>query len=362
MESGKRSILIVDDDPSFARMVSMLLAGQEKFEVSTAFSGRKAIEKISQEAPDLVILDLNLPDIPGENILDKIKEIDEDIGTIVVTGYGGEQIAVDLMKAGALDFIPKPFERAVLLAAIENALKIRDARSEDRHRKKYATLEYFFPFLAHEVRNPLHAILGALTIIERRSNLKDELQAKAIKIIHEEVTHLTEFVQECLGYVRPPQKSLFAEIGVNDLISRVLTTVSHMFAESPKAIAVTTEMGSDLPKFEGDYEEVKQCLVNIVRNAYEAMNGEGKLIIKTCFRPNPGHIEIVVSDSGAGIKKEHMKNLFSPFFTTKPKGTGLGLAVCHRIVIERHRGELDLQSEAGRGTTVTIRLPAMKGK
>jgi signal transduction histidine kinase len=125
-----------------------------------------------------------------------------------------------------------------------------------------------------------------------------------------------------------------------------------MFAESPKAIAVSTEMGSDLPKFEGDYEEVKQCLVNIVRNAYEAMNGEGKLIIKTCFRPNPGHIEMVVSDSEAELE-EHMKNLF---FYNEP-GERARLAVCHRIVIERHGSWIYRRSGK---RTCAIRLPAMK--
>jgi signal transduction histidine kinase len=358
MKPGPRKILVVDDEATLAEVIADLL-GRRGYQTSVVLNGREAIEEVFKESPDLVLLDLNLPDIAGADVLKKIKEIDGDIGIVILTGYGGEQVAVDLMKAGALDFISKPFEKEVLLAAAENALKIRDARMEDKRHRRYSSMEYFFPFLAHEVRNPLHAISGALAVIERRTNLNDEIIFQSIKIIQEEIQHLSEFVQGCLNYVRPLKKGQFVEFEVNELVNNVLNTISHMFVELARRIRIVLELEPGLPKFKGDYDEIKQALLNILKNAYEAMEKGGRLTVKTRFKsnPSPGCFEIIVADSGGGIKKECMKNLFDPFFTTKVRGTGLGLAVCHRIVVERHKGTIHVESEESVGTTVSVLLP-----
>ena len=108
-----------------------------------------------------------------------------------------------------------------------------------------------------------------------------------------------------------------------------------------------------------NYEEIKQALLNIVKNNYEAVleNG-GELEVQTCFRPaDGGWIEVLFSDQGQGIKKENLKNLFTPFFTTKLKGTGLGLSICHRIIVDRHQGQITVESQEGQGTRVAVRLP-----
>ena len=362
METGVRKILIVDDNAEFARMAGRFLEHQG-FRVAIADNGYKAVEKIQSEAQDLVLLDLKLPDVTGMEVLKRIKEINENIGFIVITGYGGEQVAIDFMKAGALDFLSKPIDNDVLLKTIKNALKIRDAQIEDKQLKGYSTLEKFFPFLAHEIRNPLHAIGGALSIIQRRSDLKDELLAQSMKIIQEEIQHLNEFVQECLDFVRPPTRSHYGEVDVNEVVSIVISIVSHMFQGSPQKIKVTTHLAPKLPKVQANYEELKQAVLNIVKNGFEAMGEGGELTVTTAFKPdlnldpNPGWVEIAFSDSGPGIREENKKYLFSPFFTTKLRGTGLGLPICHRIIVERHKGRIHFESEEGKGTTIKVELP-----
>ena len=358
METAGRAILVVDDSIEFSRLAAKLLE-IHGYQVTVANEGRKALECVDSHCPDLVILDLNLPDINGMEVLKRIKERNEDTAVVVITGYGGEKSAVEMMKAGALDFLSKPVDNAVLLGAIRNALKMRDAQVEDRKLQRYSPLEKFFPFFAHEIRNPLHAIGGALAIIERRSDTKDEILAQSIRIIQEEVQHLNEFVQECLGFVRPPTKSHFSEIDIHEVVSIVISIASHMFEGLSKKIKVTTDFGRSFPKVEVNYEEIKQALLNIVKNSFEAMGEGGELIIKTLYRPDPvpGWIEIVFADTGPGIKEENLKYLFTPFFTTKLRGTGLGLAICHRIVTERHRGNIHIESEKGKGTTVVLKLP-----
>src|SRR4030043_1511113 len=167
MASIGRKILVVDDNIELVDLIRRFLEGKD-FQVSIALDGKTAIEKAISDIPELVLLDLKLPDIPGEEILKRIKEIDKDIALIVITGYGGEQVAVDMMRKGAIDFLSKPIDHEVLLSSVKNALDIRDAQIEDRRFDRYPPLERFFPFLAHEIRNPLHAISGALAIIQRR--------------------------------------------------------------------------------------------------------------------------------------------------------------------------------------------------
>ena len=359
METGKRKILVADDNLEFAKMVVRILE-KEGFQVSIALNGNTAIEMVLSESPELVLLDLKLPDIAGMEVFKRIKAINEDTAIIIITGYGGEQVAVDFMKAGAMDFLTKPVEKGALSRAVWNAFKIHDAQTQDEQFGRQSALEKFFPFLAHEIRNPLHAIGGALAIIQRRSDLKDELLHQSVKIIQEEVQHLNEFVQECLDFVRPPIKGRFIEIEINEVVSVVINMMSHMFEELAGKMRITTDMAPKLPKIQANYEEIKQAFLNIVKNGFEAMEEKGgEFIIKTRFKSDsdPGHIEIVFIDYGLGIKKENLQYLFHPFFTTKLRGTGLGLAICRRIIVERHNGKIHVESEEGKGTTVTVELP-----
>ena len=357
MGTVRKKILVVDDNPEFIDLVRKIL-GSNEFQVSIALDGKTAIENTLLDIPELVLLDLKLPDIPGEEVLIRIKEIDRDIAIIVVTGYGGEQIAVDLMRKGAIDFLSKPIDHEVLLSSVKNALEIRDAQIEDRQFNKYPSLERFFPFLAHEIRNPLHAISGALAIIQRRSDLKDKLLDQSIKIINEEVQHLNGFVQECLNFVRPPNIVRSIEVEINEVIFVVMNIISHMLETESKKIKIVTDMDPNLPKIYANYEEIKQAFLNIVKNAFEAMPEGGEFTIKTCWKPDsPKHIEVIFTDNGIGIKKENLSQLFNAFFTTKLRGTGLGLPICRRIIAERHHGKIYIESEENKGTVVKIELP-----
>lgn len=357
-QPAKRKLLIVDDDPEIVKLVCLALKERE-YDLLTAPNGRIALDKVRSDLPDLVLLDLNLPDMNGKETLKRIKEINEDIVVIVVTGYGGEKIAIDLMKAGAMDFISKPFEIEILLKSIEDCLTLHEARLEDKRYGGMSSLEKFFPFLAHEIRNPLHAIAGALAIIQRRIDLRDQILARSINIINEEVQHLTSFVQDCLDFVRHPAPGYFVEGQINEVISVAMNIVSHIFNDLSEKIKVTYRLDPQLPMTHMNYEEMKQVFLNLAKNSFESMPEGGELVIETAVKAQSEEesIVIVLSDRGSGIRMEDMKHLFAPFFTTKLRGSGLGLAICHRIIVERHNGKINVESEEGRGTKVTIELP-----
>jgi len=357
MGTAGRKILVIDDNPGILDLIRRML-GDKDFQVSAALDGKAGIEKAILDVPELVLLDLKLPDIPGEEVLRRLKEIGRDIVVIVITGYGGEQVAVDMMRKGAIDFLSKPIEHEVLLRSVENALEMRDAQIEDRRFDRYPSLEKFFPFLAHEIRNPLHAISGALSIIQRRSDLKDEILGQSIRIIDEEVKHLNDFVQECLIFVRPANTVRFVGVEINEVVSVVINIISHMLESESKKIRIVTDMDPHLPKIYANYEEIKQAFLNIVKNAFEAMPEGGEFIIKAYPKADsPKHIEITFIDNGIGIQQKNLDNIFGPFFTTKVRGTGLGLAICRRIIVERHHGKISIESEEKKGTTIRVELP-----
>ena len=357
-QAVKRKILIVDDDPEIVKMMSLILK-EHGFDPVTASTGREAIEKVRSDLLELVLLDLDLPDMHGKDILRIMKEINEDIATIIITGYGGEKVAIDLMKAGAVDFISKPFEMEILVKSVRDALTLHDAKVEDKRYGGLSSLEKFFPFLAHEIRNPLHAIAGALAIIERRVDLKDAILSRSTKIIHEEVQHLTGFVQDCLDFVRHPTQHYFVEGQINEMIPNVMNLIFHIFEDASKKIKITYRLDPQLPKVYINYEEIKEVFLNLVKNSFESMPEGGELVVETGLRTrSPAESVIIVfRDRGSGVRKEDMKRLFDPFFTTKQRGSGLGLAICHRIIVERHKGKIDIESDEGKGTTVTVELP-----
>jgi len=183
-----------------------------------------------------------------------------------------------------------------------------------------------------------------------------------MKIIQEEIQHLNRFVQDCLDFVRPLSPSRFIEVEINQVIPSVISLVSHMFEESSKKLRITTEMDPSLPKIYVNYDEIMRAFLNITKNAFEAMDKEGELSIKTYSKSksHPESIGVLFVDNGPGIKQENMENLFNPFFTTKLWGTGLGLPICRRIIVERHHGRIHIASEENKGTTVTVELPVGK--
>jgi len=357
MIKKERKLLVVDDNIDFVHFIRRALE-QGDYRISIALDGKTAIEKALTENPELILLDMKLPDISGEEVLERVKKVNKDIPVVVITGYGGDQVAIDMMRKGAIDFLTKPVEPQILIKAIKNALAIHDARQEDKQFNPYPSLEIFFPFLAHEIRNPLHAIAGAMAIIQKRCNLEDQFLTQSIKIIHEEVQHLNDFVQGCLNFVRPPDFIRFTEVNLQDVISVTLSMLTHMFESESKKIEITVKADPDLPKVYVNYEEIKQAFLNIIKNAFESMPEGGELLIEASQTHEfPKMIEIVFKDQGVGIKKEAMDFLFSPFFTNKPRGNGLGLALCRRIIVERHHGTIHIESKEKKGTTVKVKLP-----
>lgn len=204
--------------------------------------------------------------------------------------------------------------------------------------------------MAHEIRNPLGSIKGAAEIL-RDDYGPDAPKREFIQILLKEADRLNQILQEFLSFARPTPPELKQE-DVNEVIESVLA----LTAQSARSSRITVEQRLDrtIGKRDLDAGLLKQAFLNLVLNAIQAMPAGGRLTVGSALRP--GGIEVQIADTGAGITPENRKKLFSPFFTTKKEGTGLGLAITFRI-IQNHRGTIDVESEPGKGTTFTVRIP-----
>ena len=219
--------------------------------------------------------------------------------------------------------------------------------------EKLASLGQLAAGVAHELNNPLATILLYADILRRESALDLQYQTDLETIINKTL-RCKQIVSGLLNFARQTQVNA-QPTSVNDLIQELIE-IEKRHTRYEK-IVFNLELEAALPLAELDAAQFREVLLNLIHNAADAMPDGGKITIRTAAKPDD-MIAVEVQDEGKGIPPEHLSKLFTPFFTTKPvgKGTGLGLAIIYGIV-KMHRGQINVQSEVGRGTTFTISLP-----
>lgn len=254
---------------------------------------------------------------------------------------------------------------ALIMVADQLAINVENSRLFGllRERDRLATLGEMSAGLAHEVRNPLAAIKAAVQEIDPQQ-FQNSDDRELFDVILNEVDRLNTVVTQFLDYARP-FRGTFAPLAPNDAVRRTLQLMGRHLGED---IDVELDLEPELPDVNGDAEQMQQVMINLVLNAAEAMERTGKIEISTRSthgrevpmfgQESPKFVEVRVRDSGPGIPKSVREHLFIPFFTTKDRGTGLGLALCQRIV-QHHGGAIEVHSVEGRGSTFVVRLPAV---
>jgi signal transduction histidine kinase len=225
--------------------------------------------------------------------------------------------------------------------------ELRNLRERVVHSERMAALGELAARVAHEIRNPLISIGGFARRLEKK--LSGDIQEYA-KIIVNEVSRLENILKEILGFVKSSRVNK-SNVNINDLLSGIVEFISPEMDERHNTVI---REFSELPIIAViDPDRIKEAILNIFTNAAQATD-HGTIIVKTRLEDNEAVIEL--TDSGCGIKEEDLKNIFNPFFTTKPQGTGLGLAVTHKI-IQEHNGKVKVESVWGGGTAFKIYLP-----
>jgi two-component system NtrC family sensor kinase len=219
--------------------------------------------------------------------------------------------------------------------------------------EKLASMGQLAAGVAHEINNPLGTILLYSDIMRKEAPAESQ-HAKDLKLVMDEATRCKRIVSDLLNFARQ-NEVLAQETDLNALVERVVAELK----ERPLFARVETILRLDesLPAIQADAAQLRQVFVNLMDNAVEAMPEGGRLTVAT-RRGDNNHVAVDVQDTGVGISEENLGRLFTPFFTTKPigKGTGLGLAIVYGIV-KMHRGQIDVKSQLGVGTTFTVTLP-----
>jgi signal transduction histidine kinase/CheY-like chemotaxis protein len=205
--------------------------------------------------------------------------------------------------------------------------------------------------LAHEINNPLQANHNSLQLM-LSFQLEAQERQEYLKIADEEIERLMNLVASILEFARPPQREMRAT-NLNDVVERVLTLTAKYLQH--RRVAIKRILTPDLPSVVVAPDELEQVFINLVLNAVDAMPEGGTLHVAS-RQGEGGRLAVAFSDTGHGIAPEDLERVFEPFFSTREDGTGLGLTVSHNV-IERHGGEIAVESTPGQGTTFTVWLP-----
>ncbi len=242
-----------------------------------------------------------------------------------------------------------------LLAREFNAMaaSLERQRSELLRAERLAAVGRISAQITHEIRNPLNAIgLNAELLAEELSGAESPAEARAlVQAIGREVDRLGAVTEEYLRFARLPKPALASE-DLNEVLSSLCEFVRPELAAAH--VSLRLELGEGLPPVRADEGQLRAAFLNLLRNSREAMPGGGEVQVGT--RVAPGGVEVEVKDTGPGISDEALPRIFDPFYSTKEKGTGLGLAFAQQVVQE-HGGTIRCDSAPGAGTTFTVRLP-----
>ena len=376
--ASRPKVLVVEDEIGPRESLKMIL--RPPYEVLMAGDGEAGLAEFEASHPDVVISDIRMPHMDGMQFMHEVRSRAPATPFILITGCGTLATAQQAIRAGAFDYISKPFRveeiRAVVARALEekrrqmektqtmSSLRVLNAQLAEQIRdlERKASLGELSAEMVHDLNNPLCILQGYMVLLEDeldRGTCDRRKRHEFMEVVHEQIDRCARLTQGFLGFARDPAGD-WVLTDVNGLIEDTLFLLRLRMRAAD--IEPSTDLDPGLPDMIVQPSSLQQVFYNLVTNAIQAMEDTGgRLFLSSRYvAPNgsAARAEIVVEDTGAGIAAELHEKVFDSFFTTKPKpkGTGLGLGICRRVVTA-HGGEIALDSEPGRGASFRIQLP-----
>ncbi|HAI68827.1 MAG TPA: hypothetical protein DCM38_05235 [Gammaproteobacteria bacterium] len=400
------TILIIDDMPFEVKLLSIFL-NKMGFKVLAAYNGQKGIQAAELAQPDLILLDMVMPGIDGFEVCEKLKNHPktQDIPIIFMTARSTEILdKIKGFELGAADYIAKPFEHQDVLARINTHLKLHHLQQqlrlqnqqlqEEVNRRKQAEKslqeernglvertvylseanaklahiarlkDEFLANMSHELRTPLNAILGISEALQEEiyGSLND-LQRKSMRTLEDSGRHLLALINDILDLSKIEAEKLTLQIGTVS-VDQICQAILRMTKEVAykKQIRVSTTIDYTLETMQADERRLKQILVNLLSNAIKFTPAGGSVKLEVIGDAEHGVVNFSVRDTGIGIAKEQIKDIFEPFMqldgslNRMQEGSGLGLSLVYRLT-EMHGGSISIESEVDQGSCFTISLP-----
>ena len=347
----KENLLVIDDDKFVCKSISALL--EKAYSVEYALTGKDGVEKFLKASPSIVFVDYLLPDIDGLGVVNELKQINQEVSLIFVTGSGNMELVIKALRAGVFDYIEKPIQSEVLIASLRRLETFR-MLEQQRHRVEIERDMLVFS-LRHELNNLYAIISGNIQLLENEV-IRPQERRRAFTAIKTALNDCMVIMSKLKGCVKlKPLTGIIQSLDINLLVTNVVSSLRYIFAETgSKAAKITTNLGN-CKKIEADPTEIREVLINVLSNAFKAIKDEGIITISTSQEKD--FVTVKISDTGSGIPEEIKEKLFRPFSSTG--GTGIGL-FWSRFIVSQYGGTLDIESTPRKGTTVTMRLPCGK--
>ena len=357
----KKHILVVDDSPDDREVIERNLQNMNGcvFPILVAADGKSCLDHISSDKRiDCVTLDYSLPGVDGLAVLKKILEIDPMIAVVMVTGNGDEHIAVEAMKIGAQDYLPKDrINSDSLQRAITNATERASMQKKIQDQQDELTI--FANVLVHDLRAPLQTLTSAIGMLTE--DLAPEVaweHKKMLDCIVQGAERMDRLILALKSYTE--QNSVHPVFETVDLNEQVEAARLNLSSDL-KAAGASLYCDGSLPAIMGSPPQVMQVIQNILGNSIK-YNRSGAPVVNITSLVKGDIRQIRITDNGIGISGKYMKRIFEPFkrlhrddeFT----GTGLGLATCKKIM-DRHGGKIWCQSKPEKGTTFILEFPSL---
>jgi len=365
MNSFGKHILIVDDNLKNLQLTAKLLK-DEGYLISLSQSGQAALIQLDQQKPDLILLDIMMPEMDGLEVCTRIKQDDnlKEIPVIFLTAKNETEDLLEGFNVGGIDYITKPFKREELLIRVKNHLELAGSRKKIIEMNK--TRDKLYSIIAHDIRSPLSNISMVIQsiadkIINPNSNDFNEI----INGVGESTKYTLTLLENLLKWTELQNNSIAISPNTLDVYPILTDCVNLLKANAGcKKIVVNLNVQTNASAY---FDEISMHTVfrNIIANAIKFTPASGSIIISSSV--NADFLEIRIKDNGVGMKADVLDKIFkkhephTTVGTNREQGTGLGLFLV-KDFIEKNNGKLEVNSKLGEGTEVTVSLPIEDNK
>jgi len=372
-------VLIIDDERGPRESLRILL--KQEFDVSTADSVDKGVAIIRDSRPDLVIMDIRMPGKDGIAGLREIRQIDQSVSVVMLTGYGALETAQQALRLGANDYLNKPFDTADMKRLVNRYTQrsqierkrlriLRELQEMNGRlladladREHMASVGESSTEFAHDLRNPLMIVSGYVELLSKKLKEREEFSVDEPEEVEQYLDIIGENVKRCCDLAQ-----MWQRLGKSDLNKFEPTLISQIVDDlvvgvepmaSAEEVEIQYEVKTNGATVNGSRAQLLRALHNLVANAIQAVPARSGKVRVTCECVND-RARIMVMDNGIGMSPEVLDRLFDPYFTTKREGEGTGLGtVIAKKIVEEHGGAIAATSRQGAGTEITIDLPLL---
>jgi len=359
-EQEAKTILIVDDEAIIRDLCSKALKG---YRILEAANGNDALAMFDKHSVDVILTDVMMPGMNGIELLKRLKEREPTLVVIVMTGYAEKDIILNALRADADDFITKPLNLLQLKTAVDKALvkkamkeEIASLRAMDRFKTSFLSL------ISHKFRTPITSIsLFLQNLAAGVYDPQDPTFKQYLPMMYEEACYLEYLVADLLAFSKVMDAGSSLRFVACDLKEIIAKVVAESREASRKSRVETVFELDDVQPVALDREKISFALRQVIDNAFKFSNEPGRITVS--LRNAGDDIVILVSDTGIGVSRDDLPKVFDKFYqvdaerTGQIRGFGLGLFYAREFV-KLHNGAITIDSEIGRGTNVTITLPA----